>query len=69
MRDLTRMVIVATLLGLFVLMLVIAGLVIMINPNAWQSEKELLLITLPVLTGLLGTVLGFYFGQQGSRPE
>jgi hypothetical protein len=32
-------------------------------PNRWAQTKEMLQITLPAITGLLGSVIGFYFGS------
>lgn len=38
-----------------------------VNGPNWANTKELLLILLPVETGLLGSAVGFYFGSQGRR--
>ena len=31
-------------------------------PALWAQTKEMLQIILPALTGIIGTVIGFYFG-------
>jgi len=38
-------------------------LFILLNGN-WENTKEWLTIALPAITGLLGSAMGFYFGQR-----
>jgi hypothetical protein len=33
------------------------------SPDHWAQTKEMLQMVLPALTGLIGSVLGFYFGS------
>jgi hypothetical protein len=52
------------LLALFALS--IAAAVAYISTSSWDNAKEFLQIALPAEIGLLGSVMGFYFGTEAA---
>lgn len=68
--DKLRAVISYWLLGLMTIVLGIAGATVFIHASAtviWSQGKEFMSIALPGVTGLLGTVIGFYFGSRAGQ--
>jgi hypothetical protein len=62
--------IVRALLALAALALVFMTVVLAFNAtqgHAWASAKDWLQVVLPAETGILGSVLGFYFGSHQSE--
>jgi hypothetical protein len=46
-----------TILGSFI------AAIMLPNPESWNNTKELLDVIIPIETGLLGTVFGYFFGR------
>ena len=61
-RDNVRLVVTCGLLLILGYLVVFATLESASYPAHWLQTKEMLQILLPALTGLIGTVIGFYFG-------
>ena len=61
-RDNVRLVVTCGLLGILGYLVVFATIESASYPAHWAQTKELLQIILPALTGIIGTVIGFYFG-------
>jgi len=67
--DYVRAAITFCLLGIFIIILILAGLVSAgiisyVPKNSWSQVKEFLNLALPAVTGLLGSAIGFYFGSR-----
>lgn len=61
-RDWVRLIVTCGLLLTFGYIVVWATIESASYPAHWQQTKEMLQIILPALTGIIGTVIGFYFG-------
>lgn len=61
-RDNVRLVVTCGLLLILGYVVVFATVESASWPTHWQQTKEMLQILLPALTGIIGTVIGFYFG-------
>ncbi len=61
-RDLVRLVVTCGMLLMLAYLVVFATLESASSPAHWTQTKEMLQILLPALTGIFGTVIGFYFG-------
>lgn len=74
-RDWVRLIVTCGLLLILGYLVVFATVESASYPSHWQQTKEMLQILLPALTGIIGTVIGFYFGTtaanqgQGSSDE
>lgn len=62
-RDYVRLTVTAGLLAIFGYLVVFASIESASWPQHWQQTKEMLQIILPAITGIIGTVIGFYFGS------
>jgi hypothetical protein len=58
----------AVLLLVIFLVTVILTLLAARHPSQWEGTKEALNILLPIETGFLGTVIGYYFGTKPPPP-
>lgn len=71
-RDNVRLVVTCGLLGILGYLVVFATIESASYPAHWSQAKEMLQIILPALTGIIGTVIGFYFGtaavSKGQTP-
>lgn len=61
-RDYVRLVVTVGLLLMLMIVIVWACVESASWPNHWQQTKEMLQIIVPALVGLIGSVIGFYFG-------
>ena len=73
-RDWVRLIVTCGLLLILAYLVVFATLESASYPAHWAQTKEMLQIILPALTGIIGTVIGFYFGtaavsQQKNSPD
>lgn len=64
-RDYVRLVVTIGLLSILAFVVVWSCIETASWPDHWNHTKEMLQIILPALTGLIGSVLGFYFGSGG----
>ena len=62
-RDYVRLTVTVGLLAIFGYLVVFATFESASWPQHWQQAKEMLQIILPAITGIIGTVIGFYFGS------
>ncbi len=62
-RDYVRLSVTVGLLAIFGYLVVFASIESASWPAHWQQTKEMLQIILPAITGIIGTVIGFYFGS------
>lgn len=67
-RDYVRMFVTVGLLALFAFIIVWVAVKSSGPHDTWKQTEDMLTIVLPALTGLIGSVLGFYFGSQKNRP-
>jgi uncharacterized membrane protein YsdA (DUF1294 family) len=67
-RDYVRMFVTIALLALFGFIVVWVAVKSSAPHDVWKQTEDMLTIVLPALTGLIGSVLGFYFGSQKNRP-
>lgn len=67
-RDYVRMFVTVGLLALFAFIIVWVAIKSSGSHDTWKQTEDMLTIVLPALTGLIGSVLGFYFGSQKNRP-
>jgi hypothetical protein len=67
--DYVRMVVTVGLLALFAFIIVWVAIKSSGSRDAWKQTEDMLQVVLPALTGLIGSVLGFYFGSQKSSPQ
>jgi len=70
-RDIVRLVVTVGLLTMLLIVVVWACGEAASWPDHWNQTKEMLQIILPALVGLIGSVIGFYFGSSkvgGSSP-
>lgn len=72
-RDYVRLVVTCGLLLILGYLVVFATVESASYPSHWAQTKEMLQIIMPALTGIIGTVIGFYFGtaaaNQGQPPD
>ncbi len=61
-RDLVRLVVACGFLVILGYLVVFSTIEAASYPAHWSQTKEMLQIILPALTGIIGTVIGFYFG-------
>jgi hypothetical protein len=61
-RDYVRLIVTVGLLVIFGWIVVWASVESASWPSHWSQTKEMLQSILPALTGLIGSVIGFYFG-------
>ncbi|MBE7157750.1 MAG: hypothetical protein INR62_04840 [Rhodospirillales bacterium] len=61
-RDRVRLVVAVGLLGILGYLVIFATIEAASYPAHWTQTKEMLQIILPAVTGIIGTVIGFYFG-------
>jgi len=62
-RDWVRLVVTVSLLAMLAFLIVWACFETKSWPDHWNQTKEMLQIILPALIGLIGSVIGFYFGS------
>ena len=62
-RDYVRLTVTVGLLIILGYLVVFASIESASWPAHWQQAKEMLQIILPAITGIIGTVIGFYFGS------
>ena len=70
-RDYVRLVVACGLLLILGYVVIFATVEASSYPQHWTQTKEMLQIILPALTGVIGTVIGFYFGtttRDGNPP-
>jgi hypothetical protein len=65
-QDYVRLIVTIGLLLMFAWVIVWASIESASWKNHWDQTKDMLQIILPALTGLIGSVLGFYFGSRGN---
>ena len=63
--EVARLVISGALLFIFAAVIIVAML--SVDSENWSNIKELLEIVIPVLTTLIGSSIGFYFGKSSSN--
>ena len=51
---------------IFAVVLILPFVLHMFSPDSWDNAQEWLQVTLPAITGLLGSAMGFYFGQRNN---
>lgn len=74
-RDTVRVIVTCGLLAILGYLVVFSTIESASNyPTHWAQTKEMLQILLPALTGIIGTVIGFYFGttvagQSNKSPD
>ena len=62
-HDYVRLTVTVGLLLILGYLVVFASVESASWPAHWQQTKEMLQIILPAITGIIGTVIGFYFGS------
>jgi hypothetical protein len=67
-QDYVRLTFTVGLLLMFAWVIVWASIESASWPAHWDQTKDMLQIILPALTGLIGSVSGFYFGSRTSTP-
>lgn len=68
-RDYVRLTVTVGLLLIFGYLVVFASIESTSWPTHWQQTKEMLQIILPAITGIIGTVIGFYFGSAAASKN
>ena len=68
-RDYVRLTVTVGLLLIFGYLVVFASIQSASWPQHWQQAKEMLQIILPAITGIIGTVIGFYFGTAAASKN
>ncbi len=58
------MIVTISVLGMFGYLIVFASIASLSWKEHWNQTKEMLQMILPAVTGLIGSVTGFYFGTQ-----
>lgn len=66
-HDYVRLTVTVGLLAIFGYLVVFASIESASWPAHWQQTKEMLQIILPAITGIIGTVIGFYFGSAAAN--
>jgi hypothetical protein len=56
-------------LGMFSAVLVFGAVAALIGNSAWANTRDFLGVTFASVVGLVGTVLGFYFGRGGTGHQ
>jgi hypothetical protein len=67
-QDYVRLTFTVGLLLMFAWVIVWASIESASWPAHWDQTKDMLQIILPALTGLIGSVSGFYFGSRTNTP-
>jgi hypothetical protein len=65
-QDYVRLTFTVGLLLMFGWVIVWASIESASWPSHWEQTKDMLQIILPALTGLIGSVSGFYFGSRNN---
>ncbi len=65
-RDWVRLIVTCGLLVILGYVVIFATVESASYPAHWAQAKEMLQIVLPALIGIIGTVIGFYFGTAAS---
>jgi len=68
-RDWVRFIVTVGLLAMLAFLIVWACFEAKSWPDHWNQTKEMLQIILPALIGLIGSVIGFYFGTSTTRSN
>ena len=68
-HDYVRLTVTVGLLAIFGYLVVFASVESTSWPSHWQQAKEMLQIILPAITGIIGTVIGFYFGSAAAASK
>ena len=68
-HDYVRLTVTVGLLAIFGYLVVFASIESTSWPAHWQQTKEMLQIILPAITGIIGTVIGFYFGSAANKND
>ena len=68
-HDYVRLTVTVGLLVILGYLVVFASVESASWPAHWQQAKEMLQIILPAITGIIGTVIGFYFGSATRRDN
>ncbi len=68
-RDYVRLTVTVGLLLIFGYLVVFASIESTSWPSHWQQTKEMLQIILPAVTGIIGSVIGFYFGSAAASKS
>ena len=68
-HDYVRLTVTLGLLAIFGYLVVFASIESASWPAHWQQAKEMLQIILPAITGIIGTVIGFYFGSAATAGK
>lgn len=68
-QDYVRLTFTVGLLLMFAWVIVWASIESASWPTHWDQTKDMLQIILPALTGLIGSVSGFYFGSRGATAS
>jgi hypothetical protein len=68
-RDYVRLIVTVGLLSMFAWVIVWASIESASWKEHWDQTKDMLQIILPALTGLIGSVLGFYFGSKSDNND
>src|SRR5262249_11457223 len=64
-RDIVRLIVTVGLLLIYAYVVLLASSRSQSSQDRWNQTKEMLQIILPALSGLIGSVIGFYFGSKG----
>jgi len=68
-RDYVRLIVTVGLLAMLGWVIVWSCIEAASWPSHWAQTKEMLQTILPALTGLIGSVIGFYFGSRGNESS
>ncbi len=72
-RDNVRLIVACGFLLILGYLVVFSTVEAASYPDHWAQTKEMLQIIMPALTGIIGTVIGFYFGTaaagQAKSPD
>ena len=68
-RDYVRLTVTVGLLAIFGYLVIFASVESASWPAHWAQAKEMLQIILPAITGIIGTVIGFYFGTTATASN
>jgi hypothetical protein len=63
-REDARKTLAYVLVGLLIVQLVFYAVTMFLPDPAWQRAQEFMQVTLAGTLGLVGSVIGFYFGSQ-----
>jgi len=68
-RDWVRLIVTVGLLAILAFVVIWACFETSSWPDHWNQTKEMLQIVLPALIGLIGSVIGFYFGTSSRSND